>query len=102
MHIHPQRMKLAKHLHEVRRNALRQKDGHAAADANNLEMRNRPQSAQQIFQNALRDGQRISAREENVADLWILRNVLDLAIIIAPAKLRCGITNNAAACAITA
>src|SRR4051812_1939718 len=100
VNIHPKWMKLPQHIDKVSSNALWQKDRHPAPDTDNLQMRDSTQPAQEIFQNSLWDGQWVATGKKHITNLGILRNVLNLAIKVAPAKLYRRIAHNSAARAI--
>ena len=68
---HPDRTVLLEDLAERRRDPLRQEDGNAGADANELHVLDRPQPAEQMLQLLVREEQRIAARQEHVANLRV-------------------------------
>ena len=74
-----QRMKFFQHRAQFRRDALRQENRDARADAQKFHVRNRAQPAQQIFQLLIAQQQRVAAAQQHVADFRMLRDVFDLA-----------------------
>ena len=102
VHVHPQRVKLAQHLHQVGRDALRQEDRHARADADDLHVRDGAQAAQQILQHLLRNRQRVAAGEEHVTHLRRARDVVDLRVVGGAAEGGAGVADDAAARAVAA
>ena len=100
--VDPERVVFADHLAELVVDALRQEDRHAAADADDLDMRNGAQVAQQLVQHLRRHRQRIAAAQQHVADLRRARNVLDLRLVLLPAEVGRGVADDAAAGAIAA
>ena len=66
-------MKFFQHRAQFRRDALRQKNRDARADAQKFDVRNRAQPAQQIFQLVVAQQQRVAAAQQHVADFGMLR-----------------------------
>ena len=100
--VHPQRMELAQHRHQLRRDALRHEDRHAAADADDLDVLDGAQPAQDVLQHLRREQQRVAAAEQHVADCRRGGDVGDLPIVVAAAELRAGVADDAAARAVAA
>ena len=71
MDTHPERMMLLEHPAEFRGDALRQEDRHPGPDAQEFEMRDRPQPCQEGIQLVIRKEQRIPTREQHIADLRV-------------------------------
>ena len=100
--VHPQRMELTQHRHQLRRDALRHEDRHTAADPDDLDVLDGPQPAQDILQHLRREQQRVAAAQQHVTDRRCGGDVRDLPIVIAPAELRAGVADDAAARAVAA
>ena len=75
MDAHEQRMKFFQHRAQLRRDALRQKDRDARADAQKFHVRNRAQPAQQILQLLVAQQQRVAAAQQHVADFADVRRM---------------------------
>ena len=71
MDAHPQRMMLLQHLHQILGDALRQHGRDLGADAQELDVLDRAQPAQQPVELVVADGQRIAAREQHVANFGV-------------------------------
>jgi hypothetical protein len=94
--VDPERVVFPDHLAELVVDTLRQKDRHAAADANDLDMRDRTQFAQEPVQHLRRNGQRIAAAQQHIADLRRTRDVLDLRLVLLATKVGRGVADDAA------
>ena len=82
MDAHPERMELLQHRAQLRRDPLREEDRHAAADAQELDVLDRAQAAEEIPQAAVGKQQRVAAGEQHVAHLGVLLQVIDGAVEI--------------------
>ena len=100
--VDPERMVFPDHLAELVVDALRQEHRHAAADADDLDVRDRAQVAQQLVQHLGRHGQRIAAAQQHVADLRRAGDVVDLRLVFLAAEVGRGVADDAAASAIAA
>jgi hypothetical protein len=80
VHVHPHRVVLRQHVAQLVVDALRQRDGHARSDADDLEVRDRAQLREDRLE--LRRGvvQRVAARHDHVAHLRRSRDVVDHAV----------------------
>ena len=87
MDAHPQGVMFPQHLHQILGDALRKHGRYLAADAQELDVPNRPQAAQQIIELVVADGERIAAREQHVADLAMLFEVIERELPIAHVEL---------------
>ena len=68
------------HRAQLRRDALRQEDRYPRADAQKLHVRDRAQTAQQMFQLLVAEQQRVAAAQQHVAHLRMAADVLDLPV----------------------
>ncbi|OQA40918.1 MAG: hypothetical protein BWY52_02744 [Chloroflexi bacterium ADurb.Bin325] len=100
--VQPQRVELAQQRDQLRRDALRHEDGHAAADADDLHVLDRAQPAQDVLEDLRRQDQRVAAGDQHVANLRRGRDVRDLAVVVAPAELCGRVPHDAAARAVAA
>ncbi len=66
---------LAQHGDQLRRDALRQEPRDAGADAQELDVRDRPQPAEELVERGVRHQQRVAAGEQDVAHLRVLLQV---------------------------
>ena len=83
---HPQRVVLLQHLRQRRRYALRQYDGNFRADAKELDVRNLPEARQQPLESIIGEEQRITARQQHVANHGRSGNVVDRSLPLAGAE----------------
>ena len=100
--VHPQWVIAAQHGHQVIVDPLRQEDGNPCSDPHHLDVGNRPQSPQQVLQDALRQHQRISARQQDVAHRRRVGDVVDLGLVVGAAELGTRIADDAAASTVAA
>ena len=63
VHAHPERMIFREHRAKLGRDALRQKNRNARADAQKFDVRNRAQAAQHFFQLIVAEEQRVAAAQ---------------------------------------
>src|SRR5205085_1346542 len=68
VHAHPQWMVLLQHLAKRGRDALRQENRNARADAEKLDVRNRAQTAQDFLELIVAEEQSVAAAQEHIAD----------------------------------
>ena len=80
MEAEEERMKFLEHGAQVRRDALRQKNRNARADAQEFDMRDGAQAAEEVFQFLVGEQQWIAAAQEDVADARVLADVFNLAV----------------------
>ena len=97
-----ERMKLLQHCAQFRRDALRQEDGNARADAQKLHMRNRPQPREQILQLLVAEQQRVAPAQQHVANLRMRRDVGELLVELRMKIIAAGIAHQARARAVAA
>ena len=98
---HPERMVLLKHLAELRRDALRQKDGHPCADSDKLNVRNGPDTTQKFFKFVVRKNQGIPTGKKHVTHLGVLLEVRESLVEIRVQLLFAGAAHYSASGAIT-
>src|SRR5258706_14428151 len=75
-----QRMILPKHRAELGRDSLRQKNRNPRADAEELDVRNGAQLAQQVFELVIAEQQRVAAAQQHVADGGVAADVINLLV----------------------
>ncbi len=102
VNVHPQGMILAEHRAQLFCDALRHKHRHTRADADDLDVRDGPQSRQQVIQHLGRQRERIAAGKHHVADLGRARDVINLRVVLGQRELRRRVADDPAACAIAA
>ena len=102
MDAQPDRSVLAEDLGELRRDALRQEDGDTRTDADELDVLDRAQTAEERVQLGVGQQQRVAAGEQDVADLGMLFDVLQPGLELRMEVIRLGVGDQAAARAITA
>ena len=71
------------HLAQLVVDALGQEDRHARADADDLDVRDLAQAAQDLLEQLRREGQAVAAGDEHVADLRRPAQVLELGLVVA-------------------
>src|SRR4029453_8840861 len=98
---HPERMVLLKHLAELRRDALREKDGPPCADSDKLNVRNGPDTTQQFFKLVVREDQGIPTGEKHVTHLGVLLEIRESVVEIRVQLLFAGAAYYSASGAIT-
>ena len=99
---HPERVEFLQHRAKFRRDPLRQKDRHAAADAEKFDVLDGAQAAQQIFKPCIGKQKRVSAGKKHVAHLRVLLQIIDGAVEIEFEFLFAHAADDAAARAIPA
>ncbi len=102
MDVEPERVVLVQHVAELGRDAHGQKDGHARADADDLDVGDGPQAAEDHVQQFGGQHHRVAAGEEHVADLRRALDVVDLGVKLGPAEGLGRVANDAAAGAVAA
>ena len=102
MDVKPQRVVLAQHIGELIGDALGQEDRHPATDADDLDVLDRAQAGQDIFQHLRSQGQRIAAAEQNVAHLGRATQIVQLEVELGAAEIRTRVAHDAAARAVAA
>ncbi len=93
---------LAQHRHQLGRDALRQEAGDAGADAQELEVRDVAQPAEQLVEGGVRHQQRVAAGEQHVAHLVMRLQVGDHGVDAAAERLELALADQAAAGAVAA
>ncbi len=83
MEVDPERVVLREHLAQLVVDALRQEDRHAAADPDDLDVRDLAEPAQDLLEQLRREGQAVAAGDEDVADLRGPPQVLELGLVVA-------------------
>ncbi len=68
VHAHPDRMVFAQHAHQARGDALRQHRRHLRADADELDVRNLAQPAEDVVELLVGERERVAAGDQHVAD----------------------------------
>ncbi len=81
--VDPERVVLLEHLAQLVVDALRQEDRDAAADADDLDVRDLAQAAQDLLEQLRRKGQAVAAGDQDVADLRRPAQVLELRLVVA-------------------
>src|SRR5438093_13497394 len=71
MHTDPERMMFREHRTQLRRDALRQENRDPRADANKLDVLNRPQSRKQLVDLVVAENESIATTQEYVADFCV-------------------------------
>ena len=95
-------MILAQHSAELRRDALRQKNRDARAEAEKLDVRNGAQPAEKMFQPFVAEQERVAAAQEHVPHLRVVADVLDLAVELGVKIVSARIAHEPRAGAVTA
>src|SRR5260221_10795209 len=95
-------MIFAQHSAKRGRDSLRQKNRDARADAQELDMRNGAQLAEQVLQFFITEQQRVAAAEQHIAHGWRVANVLDLLVEMRMEIVSAGVAHQPGACAIAA
>ncbi len=70
-------MKLLEHCRKRYGDPLRQKDWNTAVEANNLDVRNRPQPCDQLLQLSVTDSQRVPAGHQHIANFGMGKEVVE-------------------------
>ena len=99
---HPERVEFLQHRAQFGRDPLRQEDGHAAADTQELDVLNRAQAAEEILQPRIGEQQRVAARKQDVAHFGVLLEVVDGPVEIELELLFADAADHAAAGAVAA
>ena len=73
----PERVVLLQHPALLGSNTLRHEDGHAAADADEFDVLDRPQAGEQRVELGIGEEQRITAREQHIADFRVAFEVAE-------------------------
>ena len=97
-----ERMKFFQHRAEFGRDALRQEDGDARADAEKFNVRTRAQLGEQMLQLVIAQEQGVAAAEEDVADFGMRGDVGDLLVELGMEVVAGGVADEARAGAIAA
>ncbi len=100
--VEPERVVLLDHVAELRRHAHGQEDGHARADADDLDVGDGPQAAEDHVQQLGGQHHRVAAAQQHVADLRRAFDIVDLGVELGPAEGLGGIADDAAAGAVAA
>ncbi len=74
---HPERMIFLQHLAKLGRDPLREKNRDARADAEEFDVRNRAQPAENFFQFRITEKKRVAAREEHVTHFGVFFEILE-------------------------
>jgi hypothetical protein len=93
---------LLQHVAELGRDAHGQKDGHARADADDLDVGDGPQAAEDHVHQLGGQHHRVAAGEQHVADLRRALDVVDLGVELGPAEGLRRVADDAAAGAVAA
>src|SRR5207237_8187347 len=75
VHAHPERMILRQHHAKLWRDSLREKNRHPRPDAEEFDVRNGPQTTEQILQFAVAKKERVASRKKHVADFSVLLQI---------------------------
>jgi len=102
MDIHPQGMVFLQSVAQFRRHPLRHKHRNAAANPDNLNVRNFAQPAQQFLKNFRRQRQRIAAREQHITHLRRILQILNLGLKFCPREGRAWVAHDPRASAVPA
>ena len=98
----PERMVLVQHLDKGRGDALGHHDGHHGADAYELDVGDAAQFTEQPVQFVVRQGQRVAARKQHVADLRRVADVLQAQAQASPIGLQFALPHDPRASAVAA
>src|SRR4051812_42628987 len=101
MNAEEERVIFLEHRTQLWRDALRQENRNARADAQELHMRNRPQLAQKKLQLFVTQEQRVAAAQQDITDGWGPPDVIDLAIELGVKIVAGGVADQARASAVT-
>ncbi len=93
---------LAQHLHQLRRDALRQEGRNAGADAQELDVGDGPQAAKELIEGVIGHQQRIAAREQHVAHLGVLPEIGEGGLDAVAQRLQLALAHQPAAGAVAA
>ena len=102
VHTHPQRVEFFEHGAKFRRDALREKDGDAGADAEELDVRDGAQAGEDAAEFVVRKKERVAAREQDVADFGVRFEIAEGRLEVGLQFLFAGPADHAAAGAIAA
>src|SRR6185503_4661458 len=92
-----ERMKLSQHRAQLRSDALREKDRNAGPDAKELDVPNRPQPAEKIFQLLVAEQQRVAAAQQHVPHFGMLFDVSKLFVEVRMKVVSAGVAHQARA-----
>ena len=99
---HPQRVVLLQDAAKLRRDALRHKDGHAGADADEFDVLDRAQPGEQRVELRIGEEQGIAAGEQHIAHLGVFFEVAEGGLELGVQLLLADAAHHAAAGAVTA
>src|SRR6266498_840193 len=102
MDIQPQRVIFRQHVTEFLGNTHRHEYRHAGTNADNLNMWNLTQAAENLFKDFGRENKGITAREQHIAHLWCAFEIFELHLKFLTREGLSGVADDARARAITA
>ena len=102
MDAHPKRVKFLQHRAKLGGNPLRKEDGDAAADAQELNVLDGAQAAEQVVEPLVREQESVAARKQDIAHLGMFLKIIDGAVKIEFQFLLADAAHDATARAITA
>ena len=100
--VHPEWVVLGEHLAEFVIDALWHEDWNARTDANDLNVWDIAQAAQDLLKEFWRKGEPVAAADQYVAHLWRASQVVELRFVILGVEVLRWITNDARTCAVAA
>ena len=100
--VDPQRVVLAEHLAQLVVDALRQEDRHARADADDLDVRDLAEAADDRLEQLRRERQAVAAADQHVAHLRGAAQVVELRLVLAAIEVLGRVANDARPRAVAA
>src|SRR5258706_9905024 len=95
MNIHPERMIFGQHVAHFLGNTHRHEDGHTRTDANNFDMRDLTQPAEDLFQYLWGQHQGIATGKQHITNLRRAFQIFDLHLEFMAREGLAGVSNNA-------
>ena len=100
--VQPERVVLLEHLAELVVDPLGQEDRHAGADPDDLDVGDLPEAAESRLEQLRRQGQAVTAGDEDVTDLRGPPDVVELRLELAPVEVLLGVADDPAPGAVAA